>query len=914
MEELRSIKASHLEGFVANYSSSQDLSPCSRPVVENQRWNYQETYFQNQNKDSDAVLRKLRGVLNKITPEKFDRLCQEIIKIGINSVSLLKGLAYLIYEKAIDEHRYSSLYANLCRRLYYEAPNFDVATSDDPNLPKPNTFRRLLIVKLQKEFENRDKNLDIYNGKEDLTSDEEEEKSKAKHHVLGNIKFIGELYRLDLLPESILHKCIKQLIKSKTRNDSDLSKDLECLCQILTTCGRKLDHEKAKYLMNQYFKRMQYLYDKKSFLPPRIRFMLQDVIELRSANWTPRRPQSSQGPKTLGQIRSEVGLENPGLLFDPHFMRVPNTSLDRGYYSNINDINSYKSGSSYKSDSTFFNSTSYSNSKQTFDFFGSQTKVENNVKDTQKRTENKIPLKTTLVKTNERIQNGDERDCVSSASSSSSASSFSNHDSRQPIKPIRKNSSSNNFCKSSTFDPFPDWNKNGHRRNSSSGNNSFHTDRHFTGSGPDPLENHNYTKLGINSNPPKRVSVLPSNSCVDAFQPTFQHVIDSAQHNVIRKKNFQNLAEKQDRNKQKLVTTQLVSAPQEINQVIEQIARQLLVANSKTKEYQYHFDRLSKLSNDSICQCWSKMLQKSLIESDEKKIKACQVLQQACDKHLVQSEAIKEIVVKIVETYKSGPQSMDFLPLAKLLSSLIDYNFLNLQDLKDVVGVDNSLHIFLLTIKQLANSNQPKVTEDFKKSRIELLKMLPDGSDTSEYLLKELEQLQLCFLHPFLSMEVELSAQIRQNSNYSHLYPWLCENKSFKDLKDPQFIQILIKCFLNNIFHSNLCLKQDGKTSEEEKNSLLNLSSLLQKFLHDDPDLQLAALYATQTFCYQKDFPKGLIRQLFNYFYNEDVIDEEVFFRWKDDVNDDYEGKQKALFQVNSWLVWLQEADTEDDS
>ena len=42
-----------------------------------------------------------------------------------------------------------------------------------------------------------------------LTSEEEEQRNIAKHKMLGNIKFIGELGKLNLIHESILHKCIK---------------------------------------------------------------------------------------------------------------------------------------------------------------------------------------------------------------------------------------------------------------------------------------------------------------------------------------------------------------------------------------------------------------------------------------------------------------------------------------------------------------------------------------------------------------------------------------------------------------------------------------------------------------------------------------------------------------------------------
>ena len=38
-------------------------------------------------------------------------------------------------------------------------------------------------------------------------------KQAAKKKMLGNVKFIGELGKLDLLSEAILHKCIKTLLE-----------------------------------------------------------------------------------------------------------------------------------------------------------------------------------------------------------------------------------------------------------------------------------------------------------------------------------------------------------------------------------------------------------------------------------------------------------------------------------------------------------------------------------------------------------------------------------------------------------------------------------------------------------------------------------------------------------------------------
>ncbi len=57
----------------------------------------------------------------------------------------------------------------------------------------------------------------------------------------------GELGKLGMVHEGILHKCIKQLLeKKKTATVADIVEDLECLCQIMMTVGRRLDTDKAR--------------------------------------------------------------------------------------------------------------------------------------------------------------------------------------------------------------------------------------------------------------------------------------------------------------------------------------------------------------------------------------------------------------------------------------------------------------------------------------------------------------------------------------------------------------------------------------------------------------------------------------------------------------------------------------------
>lgn len=57
--------------------------------------------------------------------------------------------------------------------------------------------------------------------------------------------------------------------------------------------------------MDQYFARMRSLMNNKE-LPARIRFLLQDTVELRENNWVPRKAFIDNGPKTINQIRQDA--------------------------------------------------------------------------------------------------------------------------------------------------------------------------------------------------------------------------------------------------------------------------------------------------------------------------------------------------------------------------------------------------------------------------------------------------------------------------------------------------------------------------------------------------------------------------------------------------------------------------------
>lgn len=197
---------------------------------------------------AEDLYRRVRGILNKLTPQKFQSLVEQVKNLEINSEERLNRVIDLVFEKALDEPNFSVPYANMCKHLAM----FEVPTSNGAENQMVN-FRKLLLLKCQKEFE-KDVGDEISKAArlkkiEECTNEEEKAKmmdelnddeKKCKRRSLGNIRFIGELYNLNMLTAPIMYDCLRRLLNS---NDED---SLECLCKLLITIGKELDTTSAK--------------------------------------------------------------------------------------------------------------------------------------------------------------------------------------------------------------------------------------------------------------------------------------------------------------------------------------------------------------------------------------------------------------------------------------------------------------------------------------------------------------------------------------------------------------------------------------------------------------------------------------------------------------------------------------------
>jgi len=266
--------------------------------------------------ENETLFRQVRILVNKLTPQNMENITNQLISLPILTEDQLIGSIEIIFKNAIDEQSFSQIYAQLCKAL----SSIKVPSKNDSF--RTVNYRTMLLTRCQKEF-----NTDYYQAinydqlmkevdqckydtkKRELIELANEKLTKAKRRSLGNIRFIGELFKLSMLTESTMNDCIERLLKQE--NDEE---NLECLCRLLTTIGKEVDKPNNATKMKIYFDHLERLVRKKDsgsggglLLKSRIRFMILDVLDLRKNQWIPRRKVNN--PRPLEEIRKEAEQE-----------------------------------------------------------------------------------------------------------------------------------------------------------------------------------------------------------------------------------------------------------------------------------------------------------------------------------------------------------------------------------------------------------------------------------------------------------------------------------------------------------------------------------------------------------------------------------------------------------------------------
>lgn len=275
--------------------------------------------------EMESLARKSRAILNKVTPQNIEKLAKQFNELELDTNEKMQMCINILFDMALDEPANIVTYARLCELLQYKG----LTSHMNKQSQRVVSFRRVLLCTCQKEFER-----DYMEGIEMLEVDNETTETKlelkrhewivkerrARKRSLGNIRLIGELFKLGMLTVRIIHDCIRELLQ-RQKEEATESRDesLECLCKLITTVGTKLEKDTIELLnkstkdktssiknLEFYFIEINALIQNKA-TSPRIRFMMQDLVDLRRNKWVPRR--QALAPKTIDAIHAELEKE-----------------------------------------------------------------------------------------------------------------------------------------------------------------------------------------------------------------------------------------------------------------------------------------------------------------------------------------------------------------------------------------------------------------------------------------------------------------------------------------------------------------------------------------------------------------------------------------------------------------------------
>ncbi|CAL1268464.1 unnamed protein product [Larinioides sclopetarius] len=813
--------------------------------------------------EKDRLKRSVLSVLNKLTPQKFETLLAQLKSLLIDTEEKLSLVSVLVFEKAVCEPMFSGVYANLSKHLALIKVPVSGASGTQVN------FLKLLLTKCQMEFEQdwsheleeKMKNLKAAdpNQRKRLQFEYDEEEKKIRHRKLGNIRFIGELFKLGMLIKPILHEMIEMLLHQG--NDESL----EYLTRLLKTIGKELDDAKStkkRHQMDKYFDQMKLIVAKR-MTSSRVRFLLQDVIDLRKNNWLPRRPEIN--PKTIEEIHKEAELEarEQELCKDVTNKRKNTSEID-----SFDD--SRTSSESNKNSNLMVNPSKLKSTKpdevesirlgpvgrclQTFEGDISSAIITTDSDKTALM--NKYP---NLVKQSP-SSNFEEK--IASQRLTLSSSESNEVFNRECLPAIRKTPSS-----------------------SKERENVLETANWRSGTSEAKApEVKSTAEIQVIGN---AATTKGTENVVNRFL-IYELALNSPQYNkddmqrktttIIEKLILNNDFEEAIKN-----VTELAS-PNTVHMFIDAAINQVL---EKSIQARYSLGHLL-----------SSLLKKEIITFEQYKKGFSAVLERVndyamdisliCDYmgeilgHMIEDtetpfKLLKEVLQPCIPSEKAGILVSSILHYAAKRKSKIKIGDLwKKSDVQwtDIIGTDENIAEFI------------------KKHKLEFTVSSTEVNPLTQMSMNE--------------MKTQLLSQIEKNAELKVVFNWVDVNVS--DTSDPIFVHALV-----TVVHES-CLSGSETIWELNTSKLKLRVPLISRYVSTNEKLQLHVLYAVQALMNQLGQPNGLLHQIFYILYDDDVISRKIFEEWEqsDDPNE-VEGKVIAVHSAKSFFTWLRKPEEETE-
>lgn len=880
--------------------------------------------------NTQELFRKVRGILNKLTPQMFQQLMKQVAELTIDNEERLKGVIDLVFEKAISEPNFSVAYANMCRCL----TTLKVPIPDKPGATV--NFRKLLLNRCQKEFEKdkdddavidkKQKEIDASVMSEEKTRLQEQLKDardKARRRSLGNIKFIGELFKLKMLTEPIMHDCIVKLLKNHDQES------LECLCRLLTTIGKDLDFEKAKPRMDQYFNQMEKIIKEKK-TSSRIRFMVQDVIDLRQNNWVPRR--GDQGPKTLEQIHREAQIEEhqqhlkvqQQLLFKQDKRRGGGSSSSTGGRGNQgtdeagwNTVPIAKSSrpidtSRLSKITKAAGAMDYNNQvlapagrlggwvKGSSGGSGSKPS-DAGVDSGRTATLNRF----SALQQSSSTDNFDARRVVPSRSSSSRDRSEKGD--RERGDRFERNE---RFERSERNDRFERIERSEKGDKSDRVEKSEKTDRNRP-----PLTKRSYNKevddrsrereRRNSQEPVRRVASMTEERDRGYSRDPSKEPVKLEPISVSTTSDKSALSDEEFEKKSKAIIEEYLH----INDMKEALQCVQELESSKILHVFVRSGVESTLERSAIAREHMGMLLYQLVKagtlSKQQYYKGLSdILEIAEDMEIDIPHIWQYLAELIVHMLHDGG-----IPIAELFREVA----------KPLITIGKAgLLLADLLCALCKEMSRKKAGSLWREGGLSWKEFLSEEEDVNKFVTdkkveftlgneSDLEATPSKMEMSFDELCEQFDNLIKEKAENQRIFDWIEANLDEKQMISPHFIRALMK----SICHSAVVFETPIRVDVD---IIKNRVKVLTKYLNSDPQRELQALYALQALMAILEQPASLLRTFFDVLYDEDVISEEAFYKWESSKDPaEQQGKGVALKSVTAFFTWLREAEEESE-
>ncbi|CAN9511154.1 unnamed protein product [Ophioblennius macclurei] len=868
-----------------------------------------------ENLKTQDLFKRVRSILNKLTPQKFQQLMKQVTELTIDTEERLKGVIDLTFEKAISEPDFSVAYANMCRCL----GGLKVQTTDKPGVTV--NFRKLLLNRCQKEFEKDKDDDEIFERKqkelEAASGDEEKQhlreelevaKDKARRRSLGNIKFIGELFKLKMLTEVIMHDCIVKLLKNHDEES------LECLCRLLSTIGKDLDFEKAKPRMDQYFNQMEKIIKERK-TSSRIRFMLQDVLDLRRNNWVPRR--GDQGPKTIDQIHKDAELEEhreqmkvQQALISKKESSVGPGRMGGGGLGGRGGPHNQGRGAPPQDEG--WNTVPISKNRPI---------------DASRLS--KITKTPVLDFSNQLLAPGGKGTWGSWGKGSSGGTSAKPSDSGSDSGTRPAASTLNRFSalqqQSSSQGPSMDSDRRVPQRNSSSrerGDRFERPDR----SGGDRFERRDdrdrnrlqVTKRSFSRENEERSREREQRGSADPVRRVASMTDDRGSRERARSK--ENVKrETPTTPPPPLTPTKPALSEEELEKKSTAIIEEYLHINDMKEALQCVQEMNStELLFVFVRNGLESTLERSTIAREHMGLLLHQLLKTSILPTQQYYKGLQEILEVADDMAIDIPHI--WLYLAELTTPMLHEGGIPIGELfmeisKPLFPLGKAGVLLVHILNLLCNGmSHKKAGTMWREAGLRWKDFLPEGVDVNKFVTENNVEFTLgdeSEKSPTKELSTaELSKQLerllQEKADNQRVFDWVEANLDEQQTSN-MFVRVLMTCICQSAIICENPYKLDSDLIKQR-------AGLLQRYLKDEQK-ELQALYALQALMVEMEQPANLLRMFFDTLYDEDVIKEEAFYKWESSKDlAEQQGKGVALKSVTAFFTWLREAEDESDN